>query len=166
MSTVNESRPVGASSTAGPLYYPPNARYDEQRERMNRLEEAGDCCFCNLNDVLIETQDWRVKPNAFPYKGTKTHLLIIPRRHVTDMAQLIVPDEWASFGEVLAATRAMFGYESIDTGLGLVLRSGNPAETAGTICHIHWHFIRGDHDDPDRQAVRVKVSAGIERVGD
>src|SRR5258708_32597209 len=106
---------------------------------MERLEAAGICLFCpdSLREhaeqrVIFSTEHWAVTPNAFPYPGTRLHLLVGPRRHVNDMLDL---DE-ASLGDFWAALRRI----RERYGLGhdrLGGRDGTRIFTRAAIAHVH-----------------------------
>jgi len=143
------------------LYYLGNARTDEQRRQMIDLDSRGVCLFCPDNlaadpdqRVLLATEHWNVTENEFPYAGTRVHLLLVPKQHVTDLLDLdesARADMWVA----LDAVRREFGL----TFYGLGARNGDCRYTGGTIAHVHLHLIVGDVDDPDHQPVRLKLSS-------
>lgn len=138
------------------LYHPANARLPDQIERMRRLEAAGVCVFCTDDDpdVVLRERDWVVRHNAFPYRGTRLHLLIVPRRHVTDLLDLS-DAELAGFWTVGRTLRGRY-----DLGFyGLGARCGDCRYTGGTIAHVHVHLVVGDVDDPAHEPVRLKLSS-------
>lgn len=143
------------------LYYPDNARHPEQADAMRRLEIAGTCIFCpgNVDDagdrhVALSARHWVVRHNAYPYPGTRLHLLAIPRRHVPDLLDLGA-DELAEFWEVARNVRDRYGLEFY----GLGARCGDCAYTGGTVRHVHVHLVVGDVDDPAHTPVRLKLSS-------
>jgi len=139
------------------LYYLGNARHAEQREQMERLEAAGICVFCAEPPgapVEVPAQHWVVSRNDFPYAGTRLHLLIVPRRHVTDLLDLR-DEELAEFWGVGRALRHLYHLEYY----GLGARCGDCRLTGGTIAHVHVHLIVGDVDDPGHTPVRLKLSS-------
>ena len=140
------------------LYHLGNARRGDQAERMRELEAAGVCVFCpgapDEPDVVLEDRDWIVRHNAYPYRGTRLHLLIVPRRHVTDLLDL-TDAELAGFWTVGRTLR-----ERYDLGFyGLGARCGDCRHTGGTIAHVHVHLVVGDVDDPAHEPVRLKLSS-------
>lgn len=143
------------------LYYLGNARHDEQAEQMRQLEASGTCLFCpgRVDDpadehVVLRAEHWVVRQNAYPYQGTRLHLLVVPRRHVTDLLDL--PDhELAEFWQVGRQIRRRYGLDFF----GLGVRCGECAYTGGTIAHVHVHLVVGDVDDPGHTPVRLKVSS-------
>lgn len=138
------------------LYHFGNARSDEQRAEMQRLENNEICMFCpeHLADnpahqTLLRTEHWTVTPNRFPYQGTVLHLLLVPDAHVTDLMDLsdVARHE---FWSVLRWVREH--YELRYYGLGI--RNGDPKHIGGTIRHLHMHVVVG-RGEP----VRMKFSS-------
>jgi diadenosine tetraphosphate (Ap4A) HIT family hydrolase len=143
-----------------PLYYLGNARSDDQREEMIRLEAAGICLFCPADQdpaaraPLWQGEHWTVVPNRYPYRGTRHHLLLIPHEHVADMVDLSEAarqEFWTALGWVRDR------YELAH--YGLAARNGDSRATGGTISHLHIHIVVGDVDDPDHTPVRMKLSS-------
>ena len=143
------------------LYFVGNARYADQAERMRALEAAGVCLFCPDQvdelgdpDVVLREHDWVVRRNAYPYRNTRLHLLVVPRRHVADLLDL-TDEELAGFWSVGRALRER--YDLAFYGLGA--RCGDCRYTGGTIEHVHVHLLVGDVDDPEHAPVRLKLSS-------
>ena len=81
--------------------------------------------------------------NLFPYNNG--HLLVVPYRHVADLAEL-TREESAEAQRLLeaglATVRAEMGCEGANVGLNLGEAAG-----AGIAQHLHWHLVprwRGD----------------------
>lgn len=144
------------------LYYLGNHRSADQLAEMRRLEAEGTCIFCPAGfdgaDVLLRLSHWVVRPNAYPYTGTKLHLLLVPYQHVTDVLDL---DE-AALAEFWEAARWVRDTYRL-TFYGLGARCGDCAYTGGTIAHVHVHFVVGDVDAEDYTPVRLRLSS---RPGD
>ncbi len=143
------------------LYCTDNYRTDEQLAEMRRLEAAGICLFCpatlrehGRQRVTFETSHWMVTPNAFPYQGTRLHLLVIPHQHVNDMADLddaALADFWTALRQV----RATFGLDHY----GLGVRNGDCRFTGATIAHVHAHVLVGDPAPEPEVPVRMRFSS-------
>jgi diadenosine tetraphosphate (Ap4A) HIT family hydrolase len=143
------------------LYYFGNCRTEEQRAEMERLDAAGICLFCpevlrahEKQQVLWETAHWMVTPNEFPYAGTRLHLLLIPKEHVTDLLDLS-PAARADFWEVLGAVRERYGLSNY----GLGSRNGDSRYTGGTIRHLHVHVLVGTGDEDTREQAEADEGA-------
>jgi ATP adenylyltransferase len=141
------------------LYNPANARRDDQREEMERLEAAGVCLFCELADTprgegWFRTDWWVTSENAYPYRGSRLHYLLAPTEHVVDLLDLkdeMLADFWV-------ALRRLSTEHDLDF-YGLGARCGDCRYTGGTIAHVHVHVVVGDVDDPAHQGVRLKLSS-------
>jgi ATP adenylyltransferase len=143
------------------LYCTDNYRTEEQLAEMRRLEAAGICLFCpdSLREharqrVLFETAHWAVTPNAYPYAGTRLHLLAVPHRHVNDMLDLgdsALADFWAA----MRLIRKRFELDHY----GLGVRNGNCSFTGATIRHVHAHVLVGDAELEPEVPVRMKFSS-------
>ncbi len=143
------------------FYYPNNHRDPAQLDEMRRLDEAGICLFCpsyldhnQQQRVIHATAFWSVTPNAYPYRHTRLHLLLVPRVHVRDLLDLSA-EALADFWVVLAWVRDR--HRLAYYGLGV--RCGDCRYTGGTIEHLHVHLIVGDAEDPDHEPVRLKLSS-------
>lgn len=146
--------------TASPdaLYHLPAARADDQLEYMRRLESAGICVFCRENveryhakPVHLHGEHWYVTENAFPYKGTRAHYLIVANVHVRSFDEL--PDE---AGAELWRIRRELAARLAPLATATVERSGDMRYNGGSVAHLHVHFVALDAD-PER-TVRFKVS--------
>ncbi len=143
------------------LYYARNSRGDRQTRAMQDLAERGVCLFCELparaeQPVLYEGRHWFVTGNLYPYKGTRLHLLLVPREHVRDVLDLTKAaqgDLWPT----LAWVRERYQLEHY----GLGSRNGDCRYTGGTIAHVHVHVLVGDVTDPDHEPVRMKFSSRV-----
>lgn len=142
------------------LYCTANSRSPEQTARMARLEAEGTCLFCpgtidrDPDRVVLREPDWLVRHNDFPYASTRLHLLVVPRRHVTDLLDL-TDDELAGFWRVGRTLRERYALGFY----GLGARCGDCRFTGGTIAHVHVHLVVGDVDDPGHAPVRLKLSS-------
>lgn len=141
------------------LYYLGNHRSADQLAEMRRLEAEGTCIFCppeldNPDEVRRRLEHWVIRPNAYPYRGAKLHLLLVPRAHVTDLLDLD-GDALAEFWDAARWIRDTYQLDFY----GLGARCGDCAYTGGTIAHAHVHFIVGDVEAADHTPVRLKLSS-------
>ena len=107
-------------------------------------EEEG-CIFCleltpsSMEDklVLCGEKDTLVMLNKFPYNNG--HLLIAPRRHVAELADLN-PREWwklsLALKESLSILKAVVNPEGFNLGMNLGASAG-----AGVAAHLHYHLV-------------------------
>jgi len=138
-----------------------NARFDVQRRKMETSERAGHCAFCpehlmkyHEGSVERESQHWVLTPNAWPYKHTKIHYLAILKRHAENLFDLL-PEEAADLFALLAKVQTE---ENIPGG-AVTIRFGDTKHSAGTIKHLHAHFLVPDLADPEYQPIRFKIGA-------
>jgi ATP adenylyltransferase len=142
------------------LYCFENVRTAEQRAEMARLDAAGICLFCPeylashpRQRILLSTRHWTVTPNAFPYRGTQLHLLLIPDQHAGDLLQLsdeVRADFWVALAAVAEVNELRY--------YGLGVRNGDCRRTGATIEHVHAHVLVGS-DDETAEPVRMRFSA-------
>lgn len=142
------------------LYCLDNHRTPEQLAEMRRLEAAGICLFCPddlrshpTQQIVHETRHWIITPNAYPYRGTSLHLLLVPHEHVTDLADLSEPAQ-LDFFQALQWVRREYALNHYGVGI----RNGDCRYTGGTIAHVHVHLLVGD-TDPDTPPVRFRFSS-------
>ena len=102
-----------------------------------------DCLFCRIvsgevpGDVVAETASSLAFRDIEP--AAPTHVLVVPRRHVPDLAGLAAasPDELADVVELAARVA---GDEGLP-GYGLVANTGEAAQQS--VFHAHVHVIGG-----------------------
>ncbi|MEO7618008.1 MAG: HIT domain-containing protein, partial [Candidatus Saccharibacteria bacterium] len=80
------------------------------------------------------------------------HLMLLPKRHMTDMTELS-SQEWSAMSDAIGYAKAEFEFHSY----GLASRNGEPSLTGGTIRHLHIHIVVGDPSSSE--PVRVKLSS-------
>lgn len=149
---------VPITTPADDLYHLPAARTEAQRSRMRELQDAGICVFCpehfstyNPEPVELRGEHWYVARNAYPYRGTRAHYLIIPRAHVAGFEEL--PD---AAGAELWAFKRKLREELQPVAVATVERSGDMRYNGGSVAHLHVHFVALD-EAPER-TVRFRVS--------
>lgn len=103
-----------------------------------------DCLFCRIasgeipservfeDDAVIAFRD--VAPRA------PTHVLVIPRRHITD-AHGFTDDEAELLGRCFAALRQVADAEGLANGYRIVANVG--ADAGQTVPHLHFHLLGG-----------------------
>lgn len=78
---------------------------------------------------------YSTSPEAF----TKLHIMLAPKRHVTDSVELTEREERA-FLAMKRQLKAQFGY----TSRGELVRDGDARLGAGSIQHLHFHIMVPD----------------------
>lgn len=98
-----------------------------------------ECTFCRIanhslpKDFTYEDEDIMVFPDMHPQKPT--HLLIIPKKHMTDFLSLEDETLWNKIREV--AQNMIREFNLVDTGFRLVINGGG----AQQIDHFHLHLM-------------------------
>jgi len=139
------------------------ARSEAQLADMKDLDGRGICIFCpehireDKNKLVLETEYWMVKPNSFPYKNTKLHLLIIPKAHVPTINELPAKAQ-NLFLSVVAQLEKTYKLDSYAIGM----RAGDMRYNGGSIEHLHAHLVVGDTDMAEFEPVRFKMSSRID----
>lgn len=133
-------------------YYADNA---EMLKKYRQIAESGKCPFCapNIDNKFFgETSGWNIVYNQFPYKNSRLHLLLLPKRHIVHAADM-TPDEWADLGAAVRLTVAKAPW--LANGFGLALRVG---EVGGvSLYHLHFHLIAPEIGEKGQ----IPVSFGI-----
>lgn len=132
---------------------PPRRMTDEDDDSRDNAGSGDDCEFCAIcvGEGAVPTfyEDGRVVafPDAEP--ATRGHALVIPRRHVPDLAELDEATGGHLFAVGMRVAEALRDVEGVDAeGINLLLADG---ERAGQVVpHVHLHVIprhRGDGVD-------------------
>ncbi len=106
---------------------------------------GGSCALCEALDpdgpqgawIVHRDDTVAVMLNAFPY--TNGHLLVLPRRHVDDLAPLSEEESSALWGAVtdsVATVRDAYGPDGVNIGSNLGAAAG-----AGVPDHLHVHVL-------------------------
>lgn len=112
---------------------------------MEKTEREQLCPFCapalmrhHALPIMRRGTHWLVTPNKFPYKGTRSHLLFISKKHIEHLTQVSGP-AWRELGTLLAWAAKR---EKIDGG-SVFMRFGDTDRTGATIRHLHAHLLTG-----------------------
>lgn len=110
------------------------------------LNKSIECIFCKIiegtlpsekvfeNDRIVAFRD--IAPQA------KVHVLIVPRKHVTDLLD-VMPEDSRMFSDLFIAAQHIAGKLGISgSGFRTVFNSGDHA--CQTIYHLHLHLLGGE----------------------
>lgn len=104
------------------------------------------CPFCNPENIVLSNELAFAVFDLFPVNIG--HLLIIPKRHVSDFFETTL-EERAAINQLLEQGKALLEDKHNPDGYNIGINCG---ETAGqTIFHVHVHLIpryKGDIDNP------------------
>jgi len=149
------------SNPKGNKYNLSAARGDKHFQNMKELQESGICFMCpehlrdySNNRIEFETEHWIITPNAYPYKNTILHLLLIPKRHVKTMSDLSAKER-LNFSEAIIEVEKRHKLDSYSLGM----RNGDFRYNGGSVEHLHAHIIVGERDPKKFEKVRFKVSS-------
>jgi histidine triad (HIT) family protein len=98
-----------------------------------------DCIFCKIRDHEIakefsyEDEDVMVFPDIHPVKPT--HLLIIPKKHITEFLSIGEPVLFSKIGTVIQRMIRQFDLEA--RGYRIVVNGGG----AQDVHHVHFHLM-------------------------
>jgi diadenosine tetraphosphate (Ap4A) HIT family hydrolase len=143
-----------------------NARYDDQRAVMQKINAAGESPFLPENlakyhphPIIKQGQYWYITKNNWPYPHTRHHYLIIAKKYWTKLEQ-ISPE---AMGEVITLAQWLTKKFSIPGG-ALALRFGDTNYSGGTVDHLHWQFIVPDITAPDYEKVRLPIGKNPKKL--
>lgn len=139
-----------------------NARVDDQRAAMERIQERGECPFCPENlakehkqPIITRGDHWLVTPSQWPYKNTRVHLLFIALQHFERLCDM-PPEAKVELFELIDSVER----EQNLVGMSIGIRSGDTDVTKATVRHIHAHLIVPnitDENNPDYEKVKFKM---------
>jgi len=112
---------------------------------MNDELRNPDCIFCKIADgelpsaLLYEDEDIVVFPDIKPI--TPVHLLVIPRKHITSLAEMDDEDT-PLVGKMTKVANQVAREQGIaENGYRITINSG--ADSGQIIFHLHMHLMGG-----------------------
>ena len=104
-----------------------------------------DCLFCRIASGEIPSDSVFDRGDVFAFRDINpqapTHILVIPKTHVRDIADL-GPDAGPMLAELLAAANELARAEGIaESGYRVVANVGPDA--GQTVFHLHLHLLGG-----------------------
>lgn len=103
-----------------------------------------DCLFCKVAarevdaNVVVERDDVLAFRDINP--AAKTHVLVIPKRHISSAADLTQSDA-ALLGEIFDVINEIASSEGLEEGYRIVTNIGPDA--GQSVHHLHFHLIGG-----------------------
>ena len=112
---------------------------------MQPAERDPSCLFCKIIAGEIPAQRLTETDEAIAIADINpqapTHVLVIPRRHIASIANLI-PADAATLADVIATANAIAREQGIDaSGYRLVVNHG--ADAGQSVPHLHVHVLGG-----------------------
>ena len=103
---------------------------------------SSDCLFCKIVEGSIPAGVVAETENAMAFRDINpqapTHVLIIPRRHVTSLNEV---DDPAMMGDLVDLAQSVAVSEGLDDGWRLVANVGT--DGGQTVFHLHLHQLGG-----------------------
>ena len=137
-----------------------NARTEEQKNLMARIEADGVCPFCaehfttyHPKPIIRETDFWFVTENMSPYEGTKLHFIFVYKpSHISALDQ-ISPEAGIDLFTLLAWVTQEYKIE----GGSFFMRFGDTTYNGSSVEHLHAQLITGTTEAVGHDAIRVKL---------
>ncbi|MCX7626505.1 MAG: histidine triad nucleotide-binding protein [Candidatus Sumerlaeaceae bacterium] len=104
-----------------------------------------DCLFCSIIEGKIPAQKVYEDDNCIAFRDIKpqapTHILIVPRKHIPTLNDL-VPDDAALVGRLFLAAKQIAASEGVaEAGYRTVFNCNAAAGQA--VFHLHLHLLGG-----------------------
>jgi len=111
---------------------------------MTDTETATDCIFCRIARGELGTEFVAESPHAVAFRDiapqAPTHVLIVPRRHITGLPALTEADA-PLVGEMLMLANEVAQREGLSGGYRVLTNVGPDA--GQTVDHLHFHVLGG-----------------------
>ena len=137
------------------------ARTEEQRALMAKIEADGVCPFCKEHfatyhpkPILRETEYWFVTENMSPYEGSSLHLIFVYKPAHISKPKDISPE---AAQDLFRLTSEITEEQGIKGG-SFFMRFGDPRWNGGSVEHLHAHLLVGTSKSDDGE--KIKVSLG------
>ncbi|MBI1838737.1 MAG: hypothetical protein HYR95_00315 [Candidatus Colwellbacteria bacterium] len=129
------------------------------KQVIDRIKDDGVCPFCpehlgryHKKPIVTDGRYWILTDNMYPYKGAKHHILLIHKRHIEAIVD-VLPEAWS---ELLELVRVEAKKRSIAGGT-FYLRFGDTSYTGASVTHLHANLISPDIDSKDREPILTRV---------
>lgn len=139
------------------------ARTADYRKDLEEIEAAGVCPFCpenfnwHPNPVLETHGDWLITEIREKYPNAERHFLLICKRHLTHVVEMLQQD-WHDIDALLLFATAKYGLAS--KGGAITMRFGDTRYTGATVQHLHMHLIVPELNSRTGRAKTVKFPIG------
>lgn len=103
-----------------------------------------DCLFCKIASGEVNSDIVLERDNAIAFRdinpAAKTHVLVIPRRHIASAADLSASDG-DLLAEIFGIINEIATSEGLESGYRIVTNFGPDA--GQSVHHLHFHLIGG-----------------------
>ncbi len=107
-------------------------------------QSVGKCVFCDLNPKYIIHEENGVVMTIALFAYIDGHFMIIPRRHVHSVKELLA-DEWETMRKFMYIAKKLIRETHGIKGMQLVQKDG--VEAQSTVEHLHFHCVPFDGPD-------------------
>ena len=109
------------------------------------MPDAADCLFCGIADKTVPAKVVQETDELVAFHDVRpqapTHLIVIPKRHISRLSDVTEPDA-ALIGRLIVAANALARGQGIaESGYRLVLNCN--AHGGQTVFHLHLHVLGG-----------------------
>jgi histidine triad (HIT) family protein len=106
---------------------------------------SSDCLFCKIVAKQIPSKTVLENDHAYAFHdihpGAPTHVLVVPKKHITGIHEA-TPQDATMLGQVMLAAREVAAQLGLhEKGYRLVVNSG--ADAGQSVFHLHVHVLAG-----------------------
>ncbi len=105
-----------------------------------------DCLFCKMVAGTIPVKRLHDDDQSLAFADVNpqapTHLLIIPKQHVSSLSDAVTEDT-PLLGHLMAVTTELARTHSLKNGYRIVINTG--ADSGQSVHHLHLHLLGGRH---------------------
>jgi len=137
-----------------------NSKRDRKYSRaIKSIVNDGVCPFCpdnikkyHKNPIIEENNSWIATDNMYPYEGTKFHILLIHKKHISSIKE-ISSDAWS---ELHNLTNSVIKKRKIKGGT-FFIRFGDTKFTGATVTHLHAHIVSANTKKKDCSPILTRI---------
>ncbi len=129
------------------------------KQVIDKIKDDGVCPFCSEHlaryhkkPIIVDGRYWILTDNMYPYKGAKHHILLIHKKHIETIVD-VLREAW---NELLELARAETRRRAIAGGT-FYLRFGDTSYTGASVTHLHANLISPDIGTKDREPILMRV---------
>ena len=108
------------------------------------MTAMSDCLFCGIVSGAIPSTKVYETDRIYAFRdlhpAAPTHVLVVPKTHYTDLAELAATDP-TYLGEVFAAAAEVARREGLTGGHRIIINTG--PDSGQTVFHLHVHVLGG-----------------------
>lgn len=138
-----------------------NARTEEQKRLMEKIEADGVCSFCyehftqyHPNPIIKENTSWLLTTNMSPYEGTTHHFFFVYKTGHKRYPHEMTRDEHADLFELVSWVIQ----EHNIIGGSFFMRFGEAGWNGSSVEHLHAHLIVGSRESETTEGLKVKLA--------